>query len=82
MKRAALALIRWYKRSISPLQPPSCRFIPTCSEYTYQAIERFGVLKGCLLGLGRILRCNPFFKGGYDPVPEAPSTIIRRDENP
>jgi len=70
MKRAALALIRWYKRSISPLQPPSCRFIPTCSEYTYQAIERFGVLKGCLLGLGRILRCNPFFKGGYDPVPE------------
>ncbi|MBR3750368.1 MAG: membrane protein insertion efficiency factor YidD [Clostridia bacterium] len=70
MKRVALALIRWYKRSISPLQPPSCRFIPTCSEYTYQAIERFGVLKGCLLGLGRILRCNPFFKGGYDPVPE------------
>lgn len=69
MKRLCLALLRWYKGSLSPLLPPSCRFIPTCSEYTYQAIERFGVLKGGLLGLGRILRCNPLFKGGFDPVP-------------
>ena len=81
MKKFALALIRWYKRNISPLQPPSCRFIPTCSEYTYQAIERFGVLRGCLLGVGRILRCNPFFKGGFDPVPEEFSFFKRRKKD-
>ena len=69
-QRAALALIRAYKRHISPALPPACRFVPTCSEYAYEAIERFGVLKGGALALWRIMRCNPFCKGGYDPVPQ------------
>lgn len=69
MKGVALALIRFYKRFISPLLPPSCRFEPTCSVYTYQAIEKYGVLKGGWLGLKRISRCHPLNPGGYDPVP-------------
>jgi putative membrane protein insertion efficiency factor len=63
------ALIRFYKRRISPGLPPSCRFLPTCSEYAYEAIEKHGALKGGLMAAWRILRCNPFCKGGYDPVP-------------
>lgn len=70
VKLLCLALIRGYKRYISPLLPPACRFVPTCSEYAYTAIERFGVIKGGALSLWRIMRCNPFCKGGYDPVPE------------
>jgi putative membrane protein insertion efficiency factor len=69
MKSLALALIRFYKRNISPLLPPSCRFEPTCSVYTYQAIERYGVIKGGWLGMKRIARCHPLHPGGYDPVP-------------
>lgn len=69
IKALALMLIRFYKRFISPLLPPSCRFTPTCSEYTYQAIEKYGVLKGGWMGVKRIARCNPFNPGGYDPVP-------------
>lgn len=69
MKSLALALIRFYKRFISPLLPPSCRFEPTCSVYTYQAIEKYGVIKGGWLGLKRISRCHPLNPGGYDPVP-------------
>jgi putative membrane protein insertion efficiency factor len=69
MKRLALALIRLYKRFISPLLPPSCRFEPTCSVYTYQAIEKYGVIKGGILGIKRISRCHPLNPGGYDPVP-------------
>jgi len=69
MKAAALAMLRFYKRHISPSLPPGCRFQPTCSEYTYEAIERHGVIKGIGLGLWRLLRCNPFSKGGLDPVP-------------
>lgn len=69
MKRIILWLLRGYKRFISPLLPPSCRFTPTCSEYTYQAVERFGAVKGGWLGFKRIVRCNPFNPGGYDPVP-------------
>ena len=70
MKRPLIWLIRWYQTCISPKHPPSCKYIPTCSAYGLQAIERFGALKGGLLTLYRILRCNPFSKGGYDPVPE------------
>jgi hypothetical protein len=69
MKKIALGLIRFYKRFISPLLPPSCIYQPTCSMYTYQAIEKYGILKGSWLGFWRILRCHPFARGGYDPVP-------------
>ena len=68
-KRVALALLRLYQRAISPSMPPSCRFVPSCSEYTYQAISKYGVIKGGWLGLKRLLRCHPFHPGGYDPVP-------------
>lgn len=69
MKRLILALIRFYQRYISPGLPPSCRFYPTCSHYTYQALERYGVVKGGWLGIKRIVRCQPWNPGGYDPVP-------------
>ncbi len=70
MKRPALALIRIYQRRLSPGRIPACRFEPTCSHYAYEAIERRGVLVGGAMALWRILRCNPFNDGGYDPVPE------------
>ncbi|HIV26615.1 MAG TPA: membrane protein insertion efficiency factor YidD [Candidatus Ornithocaccomicrobium faecavium] len=69
MKRALLALIRFYQRQISPLFPPCCRFTPTCSQYALEAIQVHGAAKGVFLALKRILRCNPLFPGGYDPVP-------------
>jgi hypothetical protein len=68
MKRPALAVIRFYRRAISPLLPPSCRFQPTCSEYAYEAIEKYGILTGGRLAIWRILRCNPWGGSGYDPV--------------
>ncbi|KTB48436.1 membrane protein insertion efficiency factor YidD [Dehalogenimonas alkenigignens] len=70
MKRVALGLIRLYQNSLSKVLPPSCRFQPTCSQYTFEAIERFGLFKGVWLGLKRLGRCHPFNKGGYDPVPD------------
>ncbi len=69
MKTIVLALIRFYKRFISPALPSACRFEPTCSVYTYQAIEKYGVIKGGWLGIKRIARCHPLNPGGYDPVP-------------
>ena len=69
MKRFLIALVRGYKKYISPLLQPSCRFTPTCSEYAVEALSKHGALKGSLLAIWRILRCNPFCKGGYDPVP-------------
>ncbi|NLI54703.1 MAG: membrane protein insertion efficiency factor YidD [Clostridiales bacterium] len=69
MKRVLIAIVRGYKKYISPLLPPSCRFTPTCSEYAIEAIQKHGAWKGGLLAIWRVLRCNPFFKGGYDPVP-------------
>ncbi len=69
MKQVLLALIRGYRKFISPLFPPSCRFTPTCSAYAAEAISKHGAWKGGWLALWRILRCNPFCKGGYDPVP-------------
>ena len=69
MKRLALALIRFYQRSVSPLRPAACRFEPTCSRYGHEAIERHGVLRGGWLTLRRLGRCHPFRRGGYDPVP-------------
>lgn len=67
--RAILCAIRFYKRRISPGLPPTCRFIPTCSEYAVEAITKYGALKGGYLAIRRILRCHPFHPGGYDPVP-------------
>ncbi|HHX42579.1 MAG TPA: membrane protein insertion efficiency factor YidD [Chloroflexi bacterium] len=68
-RRLVLGALRFYQRFISPAFPPSCRFTPTCSEYTYQAVEKYGVLRGVWMGGGRLLRCHPFHPGGYDPVP-------------
>jgi putative membrane protein insertion efficiency factor len=69
MKRFLLAAIRFYRRNISPLRKPCCRFIPTCSEYALEAVEKYGAWKGFWLALRRFLRCHPFSRGGYDPVP-------------
>ncbi|MFC1951432.1 membrane protein insertion efficiency factor YidD [Chloroflexota bacterium] len=69
MKKFALILIRLYQVTLSQVISPSCRFIPTCSQYTYEAIAEFGFLKGGWLGARRLVRCHPFHKGGYDPVP-------------
>lgn len=69
MKRLVLALIRLYKRFVSPVLPPSCRFYPTCSEYMVEAVDRYGVVRGGWLGIKRLSRCQPWNPGGYDPVP-------------
>lgn len=68
MRRVFLILITFYQKWISPLFPPSCRFLPTCSQYTYQAIEKYGIFKGTYLGIRRILKCHPFHSGGHDPL--------------
>ncbi|MBQ7352628.1 MAG: membrane protein insertion efficiency factor YidD [Clostridia bacterium] len=70
MKKIFTLPIKAYKKFISPVLPKACRFTPTCSEYAIEAIERFGVVRGSMLASYRIMRCNPFSKGGYDPVPE------------
>lgn len=69
--RLAIALVRFYQRFLSCLKPPTCRFYPTCSEYGLQAIAHRGLVRGCLLAGWRLLRCNPFSAGGYDPGPWA-----------
>ena len=68
MKAVLIALIRGYQLIISPMLPPACRFTPTCSAYTMEAIRRYGALHGAYMGLRRLLRCHPFHPGGYDPV--------------
>lgn len=71
MKKLCLFLINLYKKTISPFLSflgIHCKYYPSCSEYTRQAIEKYGVIKGCFLGIKRILKCNPFSKGGYDPL--------------
>ena len=70
MKKVLIGLIKFYKKYLSGTKPyPTCKYTPTCSEYGIQAIEKHGAFKGSLLTIWRILRCNPFSKGGYDPVP-------------
>jgi putative membrane protein insertion efficiency factor len=68
MTRLAIGLIHLYQFTISPLLPPACRFAPTCSRYSEQAIARYGLLRGCWLTVRRLCRCHPFHPGGYDPV--------------
>lgn len=70
MKKFLISLIKFYQRYISSRTPPCCRFYPTCSQYGLQAVERYGAFKGGFMTLWRILRCNPFVQGGFDPVPE------------
>lgn len=69
LKRVALGLIRLYQNTISKVLPPSCRFYPSCSHYGYEAIEKYGVMKGGWMAIKRVSRCHPFHPGGYDPVP-------------
>jgi len=76
MKRAMQFALRSYQRWISPMLPHSCRFVPTCSEYAMQAIELHGVLRGSSLALWRLLRCHPFARAGYDPVPPGDRDLI------
>ena len=85
MKRALQSVLSGYKRWISPALPNACRFVPTCSEYAMEAIERNGAMVGLLLACGRLLRCHPLARAGYDPVPEnvwrkdATSTLVGED---
>ncbi|MEA5013560.1 MAG: membrane protein insertion efficiency factor YidD [Candidatus Limiplasma sp.] len=79
MKRLLIGMIRFYQRRISPHTPPACRFQPTCSQYALTALQRYGFWKGGGMALWRLVRCNPFCKGGYDPVPEVPNTTLRRN---
>ena len=87
MKHLMIWLVRLYQKIISPLKPSCCRFTPTCSAYAIEAFKKRGFFVGFILTVGRILRCNPFFKGGYDPVPEKgfrnPKNIMetREDDN-
>jgi putative membrane protein insertion efficiency factor len=69
LSRAMIAAIRFYRKGISPLKPPVCRFTPTCSAYGLEAVERYGAARGSWLLIKRLARCQPFSKGGYDPVP-------------
>ena len=69
MKKALISCVRFYQKSVSPLFPPCCNYYPTCSQYALEALEKHGAAKGSLLAAKRVLRCHPFHKGGYDPVP-------------
>ena len=80
MKRFLIACIRFYRRELSGMKKkPCCRYFPTCSQYALTAVERYGALKGGRMAAWRICRCNPFSRGGYDPVPEDPVTTLRRE---
>lgn len=81
MARALLSMIRFYRQTISPLTPPSCRFAPTCSAYAEEAVQRYGAGRGGWIALKRLLRCHPFGGSGYDPVPDMDREHTH-DENP
>jgi putative membrane protein insertion efficiency factor len=80
--RVIVRLIRLYQAAISPLRPPTCRYLPTCSGYAALAIERFGILHGGWLATRRVLRCHPFHAGGHDPVPPAVDRVAARPHPP
>ncbi|GAK11153.1 YidD protein [Geomicrobium sp. JCM 19039] len=69
LRQMVIAPIRFYQKFISPATPPTCRFQPTCSHYALESVQTHGVVKGLLLGIVRILKCHPFHRGGFDPVP-------------
>ena len=69
MTRALIAIVLFYRKRVSPMSAPKCRYIPSCSAYALEALEKYGALKGGFMALRRILRCHPFHKGGFDPVP-------------
>jgi putative membrane protein insertion efficiency factor len=71
-KRLVLAVLRGYKKVVSPMLMPACRYVPTCSDYARDAVELHGVMRGMILAVGRLLRCHPFSRGGYDPVVAPP----------
>ncbi len=78
MKRLLTALLRGYQRLVSPLLPPACRYVPSCSQYALEAVERHGALRGGVQAAGRLLRCHPFARGGYDPVPPGVKPTVLR----
>ncbi|HBL83938.1 MAG: membrane protein insertion efficiency factor YidD [Clostridiales bacterium GWF2_38_85] len=78
MKYLFMLPIKFYRKFISPYTPPSCRFTPSCSQYALEALDKHGVFIGLWLAVIRVLRCNPFFKGGYDPVPEKPYHFFKK----
>jgi putative membrane protein insertion efficiency factor len=80
MKWFALGMIRLYQRTVSRLLPPSCRFVPSCSEYGYEAVERYGVVRGGVMAIWRIMRCNPWGGHGYDPVPDLNQRAESREQ--
>jgi len=81
LRRIAIFLVRCYQRALSPLIPPCCRFEPTCSNYAIEAFRKKGLVRGLLLTVWRILRCNPWSKGGYDPVDRPPATTAAEGED-
>ena len=78
MSRILVALVRGYQRFVSPMLPPRCRFLPTCSQYAAGAVERHGAARGSWLALRRVARCHPFHPGGHDPVPDPAPADVRR----
>jgi len=82
LRAVVVALIRLYQRAISPLLPPRCKYYPSCSEYAEQAVQEYGILRGLILAGWRLLRCNPFSHGGYDPVCEQHLFHPRRSTAP
>jgi uncharacterized protein len=78
-RNVAVQILRGYKWAISPMFPPACRYVPTCSEYAIEAIDRFGILHGGLMAIWRLLRCHPFAQAGYDPVPRDPTACAEEN---
>jgi len=81
MSRIFIAMIILYKKYISPLKPASCRFYPSCSEYSLEAIQKYGCLKGGFLSIRRILKCHPYHPGGYDPVPDQSVKLFKAEKD-